>query len=137
MKAPFRTAAHVALAAALLGACTSTGQNTYIGVLGDTQLIQERRNSLLARRLSITNVRSRWESERLTVQFELSNNRSKTLDIEWTVDWYDRTGFVVEVRSSWQPLRLDARSQVPILITAPSADAVTWKLHVRESQPVR
>jgi uncharacterized protein YcfL len=129
--------ATVALAALSLCSCATTGENTYTGAAGDTEVVRERRNALLARKLSIANPRSRWEGSRLAVQFDLVNNRSETLDVEWTVDWFDRSGFVVAERSGWQPLRLAARSQIPMLITGPSPDAVTWKLHVRPSQPVR
>ena len=127
----------VLLSAAASVGCTTTGENTYTGVLGTSEVQQERRNALLARKLSIANARSRWEGDRLVVQFDLVNKRGEALDMEWAVDWYDRTGFVADTRKNWQPLRLESRSEVPILITAPSPDAVTWKLHVRESQPVR
>ena len=128
----------LALAVVTLAAgCTFSGTNSYTGVLGDTELIQERRNTSLARRLTILTPRSRWDGDRLLVEFDLCNKRGAPLEIEYRVEWFDRDGFVVDTRHHWHPLVLAERSEVPLSLTAPTPDAVTWKLDVRESEPVR
>jgi uncharacterized protein YcfL len=141
MKSPSRSSPLVAALAssALFAACVSSGgpQNTYIGREGEYELEVQRANKALADALKIVDVRSERREERLLVQFELRNDLPRQLEVEYMLEWFDSTGFVIAQPQHWEPLVIGASGSKTISASAPTPATSSWKLAVRPRTAVR
>lgn len=122
------------------GACTSVprgSQNSYEGREGGKMTATEG-NQTLARSLAIKDPLHKRVDGRLVVQFQLENRRSTETDFAWAVDWFDQQGFAVQgaVRH-WQPVALGGYGSTILTVTAPTPDAVSWKLQVTSRNEVQ
>lgn len=62
-------------------------------------------------------------------RLSLRNVSGESIDVSWTVDWFDRAGVrIASARRTWQRVQLDAGASTPIEITAPGAAADSWRL---------
>ncbi len=131
-----------ALALLLCAACRTTpkgNQNTYTGSEGSHEVGRMEGNQDLANRLEIVDPKSRrLEDNRLQVQFDLRNKRSSTTEFAWTVDWFDASGFQVAQGSRhYEPLSLGGGAWKTLTITAPTPEAVSWRLGITSRNEVQ
>jgi uncharacterized protein YcfL len=129
--------ASLVLLGSLLGACSATGELTYSGERGSTEIDRDAKNWFLGRRVKIDEFRTRQAGDRLQIGFDFVNRLGTDLSMQWSVDWFDADGFSISTGSEWQALYLAARAAYPVTITAPSPKAASWRIHVREADPVR
>ena len=132
--------AAVPLVLLLTGACTSVprgSQNSYEGREGGPMTATEG-NEVLARSLAIKDPLHKRVDGRLVVQFTLENRRSSDTQFAWAIDWFDQQGFAVQgaVRH-WQPVALGGYGSTILTVTAPTPDAVSWKLQVTSRNEVQ
>ncbi len=123
-------------------ACRTTpkgNQNTYTGSEGSLEIGRMEGNQDLASRLEIVDPKSRrLEDDRLQVQFDLRNKRSSTTEFAWTVDWFDASGFLVAQASRhYEPLSLGGGAWKTLTITAPTPEAVSWRLGITSRNEVQ
>ena len=133
------------LAAALilgLAACNTPPRGTessYEGSDGSLEVKATEGNRELAGALSILNPRSkRLEDDRMVVEFDVKNERSRHLEFAWSVDWFDASGFhVADVSRRWEPVALAGNGQTTLTIIAPNPVASSWKLMVTSRNEVQ
>jgi uncharacterized protein YcfL len=124
------------LAVLMLSACSSQPVTSGISVEQNTnQYNQQLRvdNPELGKKLIITDVKTRQTNQLTDVVVTLSSQYKKSQYLQYQFNWFDKDGFVIKGNHSpWQALTLFgyAKTQLPGL--APSADAVTFSLAVRE-----
>jgi len=127
-----------AIVLSLLSACMGsrgTAQNTYIGgegketeqIFGDPQL---------AKQFVMEDIKTQRRNDRLFVQFNLRNTKSSNLAIEWTINWFDAGGFLIETANRWQPASMGGKGYQTITQTAPTPEATEFRLGVRKPNTV-
>jgi len=123
----------------LTGACESTprgSQNSYEGSENSPMTAVED-NEILARSLAIKDPLHKREGGRLVVQFQLENTRSTATAFAWTIDWFDQAGFVIRgATRHWEPVSLGGYGNTILTVTAPTPEAVSWKLEVTSRNEV-
>lgn len=84
----------------------------------------------------VTDVRmSRVGSQHCTLQANIVNNTGSVVRMEYKVVWLDSTGTQFDsVVSGWQPASAAARDVVGLVATAPSPDAVDFRLYVQAAR---
>ena len=132
----------VAIALLLPAACRSTpkgNQNTYTGTEGSMEIGRIEGNQMLASRLKIVDPKSRRLADgRLQVAFDLHNASSNQTEFAWTVDWFDASGFQVPVASRYyEPVALGGGAWKTLTITAPTPEAVSWRLGITSRNEVQ
>ena len=110
--------------------------NTYTG--GPGQLTQEQiASQALQRDVEILVRNSVRRDGFLICQFDLHNKRSSDIQLEWSVDWFDRDGMQLQVQERWSPLKISGGGYETVQITGPTPSAERWRLAVRRPNPVR
>lgn len=125
----------------LAGGCSTapplgTATNTYVGAeQGESQEFIG--DPALARKFVMVGVKTRRESERLSVQFDLKNTTPADLAIEWSIDWLDGSGFRIDTNRHWRPVMVSGMGFESIHETAPVPEATTFQLQMRRPTPIR
>lgn len=137
-----RRAPNVLLGAALLllaacGAPRGTSSNAVRGQEGSSELEEIDGSRGLRNDLEIVGYRSERRDGRLHVQFDLRNKRGSNLAFEWTMDWYDSSGFRIDTQEHWRPVAIGGKGFETIAVTAPTPEASSFKLEYRLPNPVR
>lgn len=125
------------LASSCVGAPRGGPESTYQGREGSQELTALHSDPSLEDDLEIVALRPERIDGRLHVQFELHNKRPANLPVEWTVQWFDSNGFLLDSTQNWRPLAIGGRGFVPIQMTAPRAEATSWRLAFRAPNTVR
>lgn len=81
-------------------------------------------------------VLTRRVEDRLQVQFNLRNTKSRNLPLEWAVVWFDGSGFELPSSRHWTPAVIGGKDFLSIQRTAPSADAAGFRLGLRKPNTV-
>jgi len=142
MKHPILLSACCALAFSLLGACRlaleprGTTQNTYVGDEG-TEVEETFGDPQLAKELVLESIKTERRDDRLFVQFNLRNTRSSNLAIEWAIEWFDASGFLIDTPHRWEPASMGGKGYKTITRTAPTPEAAEFRLGVRKPNTVR
>ena len=124
------------LAVLMLSACSSKPVTSGISVEQNKNQFNEQLrvdNPELGKKLAITDVKTRQTNQLTDVVVTLSSQYKKSQYLQYQFNWFDKDGFVIKGNHSpWQALTLFgfAKTQLPGL--APSSDAVTFSLAVRE-----
>ncbi|MBH0088444.1 YcfL family protein [Pseudoalteromonas sp. NSLLW218] len=124
------------LAVLMLSACSSKPVTSGISVEQNKNQFNEQLrvdNPKLGKKLAITDVKTRQTNQLTDVVVTLSSQYKKSQYLQYQFNWFDKDGFVIKGNHSpWQALTLFgfAKTQLPGL--APSFDAVTFSLAVRE-----
>jgi len=131
-----------ALALLLPAACRTTPkgtENTYTGTEGSMEIGRIEGNQMLASRLKIVDPKSRRLADgRLQVQFDLRNSSSSQTEFAWTVDWFDASGFEISQASHrYEPVALGGGAWKTLTITAPTPEAVSWRLGITSRNEVQ
>ncbi|BDF94552.1 MULTISPECIES: YcfL family protein [Pseudoalteromonas] len=124
------------LAVCLLAACSSRPTTSGIGVEQASAQYQQQLkvdNPDLAKKLAITDVKTRQTNQLTDVVVTLSSQYKKSQYLQYQFTWYDADGFVIKGNHSpWQALTLFGFANMQLPGLAPTSDAVTFSLAVRE-----
>lgn len=92
-------------------------------------------NPQLAERLTISDVNHRVTNQLLEVNVELSSQYDKSMKLQYHFNWFDDQGFAVESgKSPWQPLELHGIQSTIIRGVAPTVNATSFNVYVREAK---
>ena len=120
----------------LVTACSSRPTTSGIGVEQTGQQYNQQLiidNPELAKKLAITDVKTRQTNGLTDVVVTLASQYKKSQYLQYQFTWYDADAFMIRGNHSpWQAIKLFgfAKTQLPGL--APTANAVTFSLAVRE-----
>jgi len=124
------------LAVCLLAACRSRPTTSGIGVEQASSQYQQPLkvdNPELGKKLAITDVKTRQTNQLTDVVVTLSSKYKKSQYLQYQFTWYDDEGFVIKGNHSpWQAITLFGFANVQLPGLAPTSDAVTFSLAVRE-----
>lgn len=124
------------LAVCLLAACSSRPTTSGIGVEQASAQYQQQLkvdNPDLAKKLAITDVKTRQTNQLTDVVVTLASQYKKSQYLQYQFTWYDADGFVIKGNHSpWQALTLFGFANMQLPGLAPTSDAVTFSLAVRE-----
>jgi uncharacterized protein YcfL len=129
----------LALAALALAGCRATGRplNTYVITENVYEVQVDRQNRGLANTISVEGVVSERRDGLLFVQARLQNETSGQVHVEWSVEWYDKSGLLVGEPTAWEPLRLGGGEIETLRKTGPTPEVVSMRLSVRPSDTVK
>ena len=114
-----------------------TAQNTYIGKEGDGELESMKGDPRLMNDLVLEDYRSERRDGRLFVQFNLKNTTNSNLAFEWTMDWFDGSGFRIDTMEHWTPVAIGGMGYEIITQTAPTPEANSFQLGLRKPNSIR
>lgn len=127
------------IGATLLAACAGIPENTSgIGSIASTQQGKNERylkidNPELAELLTIQKVNTRQVNGHLEANVTLISTGEHTQQLQYQFSWFDQDGFVIAPASaSWWPLQLHGGQIQALRAVAPSANATTFNIYVRE-----
>jgi uncharacterized protein YcfL len=90
-------------------------------------------NPALGKKLHISDIRSRTNSDLFEVNLSLTSTYKKTLELQYQFTWFDKDGFVIEAgKSPWQPLDLHGMQTATVPGLAPTTHVSSFSLYVRE-----
>ncbi|TPH17682.1 YcfL family protein [Litorilituus lipolyticus] len=90
-------------------------------------------NEKLSSQLTISDIKTRTRNELLEVNLQLTSHYQKSLQLQYHFNWFDKDGFAVEARKTpWQPLELHGMQTTAVKGLAPTLEAVSFNLYVRE-----
>jgi uncharacterized protein YcfL len=120
----------------MLSACAGRPVTSGISVEKTTNAYNDQLrvdNPGLGKKLAITDVKTRQTNQLTDVIVTLSSQYKKSQYLQYQFNWYDKDGFVIKGNHSpWQALTLFGFSKTQLAGLAPSANAVTFSLAVRE-----
>lgn len=124
------------LSVCLLAACSSRPTTSGIAVEQSGTKYQQQlkvNNPKLGKRLSITDVKTRQTNQLTDVVVTLSSQYKKSQYLQYQFTWYDGDGFVIKGNHSpWQAVTLFGFANMQLPGLAPTPNAVTFSLAVRE-----
>ena len=87
----------------------------------------------LAKRLFISEVKSRKNSGLLEVNLQLTSNYKRSQKLQYHFNWFDADGFVIESRKTpWQAIELHGQQSTTLRGLAPNINVSTFSVYVRE-----
>ena len=90
-------------------------------------------NKMLAKKLFISDVKSRKSNEILEVNVTLKSTFKKSQKLQYHFTWFDRQGFVIEARkTAWKPLEVHGEQAVTLRGVAPNIKVESFKMYIRE-----
>jgi len=90
-------------------------------------------NEPLARKITVSKMRTRTSGDLLAVEATLTNLSSRDIRVQYRLSWYDAAGFEVEQgKHGWTPVILHGRTSVNIQGVAPDPSVESYRIHVRE-----
>lgn len=124
--------------------CHRSASNIAIGtvsVSGDILSLDKRivtNDFLLKWRIKILDIKARREAGFIVAQVIVKNTSKRTFNGEYLVEWFDSEGFKIDSPvEHWAPVVIHGEEEKYLQATAPSPQAVTFKLHFRRPYPVR
>lgn len=123
------------LSVCLLAACSSRPVTSGISVEQHSHYQQQLKvsNPELGKKLAITDVKTRQTNELTDVVVTLTSQYKKSQYLQYQFTWYDKDGFVIKGNHSpWQALNLFGFANIQLPGLAPTSNAVTFSLAVRE-----
>lgn len=89
-------------------------------------------NRGLAGDIEITNIRSTYMGEFLTVQISLRSHNRDTVALGYAFAWFDGQGFEISSNQAWKPFVVYGKETKTIHGVAPDPRAKEFKLKLRE-----
>lgn len=87
----------------------------------------------LAKRLFISEVKSRKTNGLLEVNLQLTSRDKKSQKLQYHFNWFDEQGFVIEAKKTpWLPLELHGKQSTTLRALAPSIKVNSFTVYVRE-----
>ena len=124
------------LAVSLLTACAGRPTTSGIAVENASAQYQQQlkvNNPQLSKRLVISDVKTRQTNQLTDVVVTLSSQYKKSQYLQYQFTWFDGDGFVIKGNHSpWQALTLFGFANIQLPGLAPTSEAVTFSLAVRE-----
>ena len=116
-----------------LGACRTSGTNVYTFTEGAGEVGEDIGNRSFDRRVTIDNPRSQRREGSLLFEFDLVNQKSSSVDLEYRVDWFDATGFQIALTTDtvWRPVMIGPEGVHTLSLFAPKPSAVRARVQVR------
>ena len=135
---------HVALA---VGACLSgaacatqpdrgTAQNTYSQDVNSDELDEVIGDRWLHSQMVIDDVLTKRDGGLLHVQFNLRNTTSRNLPIEWSIVWFDGSGFELQTSRHWTAAVVGGKGFQSLARVAPNPSASAFRLGLRKPNTV-
>lgn len=118
-----------------LAACSSQPTTSGIGVEQSAQYQQQLHvdNPELATKLAITDVKTRQTNGLTDVVVTLASQYKKSQYLQYQFTWFDKDGFAIKGNHSpWQAITLFGFAKMQLPGLAPTSDAVSFSLAVRE-----
>ena len=120
-------------AAALFSGCANRSANIVSGVAvaegADLPYSYIINNKKLADRVEVVRLDARTVDGIAQAQITVLNNTKKSQRFEYWVQWFDKDGFAISSAvQSWQPVLIYGRMEKTLLATAPSEDAVRYRV---------
>lgn len=129
----------VLTSAILLNACSNIPDDTSgIGSIvspqqGNTGRYLKIDNPDLAEVLSIEDIKTRQVNGHLEANVTLISTGKNTQQLQYQFSWFDQEGFAVATgNSSWWPLQLHGGQIQALRAVAPTPNATTFNIYVRE-----
>jgi uncharacterized protein YcfL len=137
----FHTRALAALALTLACACTMGPQgvtNRYTIAEGQREPTKVVNNQMLETAIKLQNLITTHENGIMLAQFDLVNTRQGQVAFQWTVEWFDKRGILIDyVSRNWTPERLAAGASKTVKIRAPSPEATSFRLQIGSRDEVQ
>ncbi|MBA6391949.1 YcfL family protein [Colwellia sp. BRX10-3] len=90
-------------------------------------------NTDLAKRLFISDVKSRKSNDLLEINLTLTSRYEKSQKLQYHFNWFDEAGFVIEAgKTPWVPLELHGKQSTTLRGLAPNINVSTFSVYVRE-----
>ncbi|ASP47323.1 YcfL family protein [Cognaticolwellia beringensis] len=90
-------------------------------------------NKALAKRLFISDVKSRKSNDLLEINLTLTSRYDKSQKLQYHFNWFDEAGFVIEAgKTPWVPLELHGKQSTTLRGLAPNINVSTFSVYVRE-----
>jgi len=90
-------------------------------------------NAKLAKRLLISEIKSRKSNGLLEINLQLSSRYEKSQRLQYHFNWFDSEGFVIEAgKTPWIALELHGQQSTTLRGLAPSIKVSTFNVYVRE-----
>jgi len=90
-------------------------------------------NADLAKRLFISDVKSRKNNGLLEVNLQLTSKFKRSQKLQYHFNWYDADGFVIESRKTpWQAIELHGQQSTTLRGLAPNINVSTFSVYVRD-----
>jgi uncharacterized protein YcfL len=88
----------------------------------------------LAKRLFISEVKSRKNNGLLEVNLQLTSRDKKSQKLQYHFNWFDEQGFVIEAnKTPWLPLELHGKQSTTLRALAPNINVNSFTVYVRET----
>jgi uncharacterized protein YcfL len=133
-----------ALMAALAAGCASPNTSGFtVGQEADAdgvmQDVLQTDNAKLAKNLTVSDVKTgQTKSGLMKVNLKLTSRHNKTIVAQSKLAWFDADGTEIDPGTDpWRPLALNGKETRTIQGIAPNANAVSFKLRVREGEQTR
>jgi uncharacterized protein YcfL len=112
---------------------TTSGTGTSAMTQGDDFSKQlEVQNADLAKKLVISDVKSRKNNGLLQVHLTLTSRYEKSQKLQYHFNWFDEGGFVIEAgKTPWIPLELHGKQSTTLPGLAPNINVSTFNVYVR------
>lgn len=92
----------------------------------------EVQNADLAKKLVISDIKSRKNNGLLQVNLTLTSRYEKSQKLQYHFNWFDEAGFVIEVgKTPWIPLELHGKQSTTLPGLAPNINVSTFNVYVR------
>ncbi|MBA6340284.1 YcfL family protein [Colwellia sp. MB02u-10] len=92
----------------------------------------EVQNADLARKIVISDVKSRKNNGLLQVNLTLTSRYEKSQKLQYHFNWFDEAGFVIEAgKTPWIPLELHGKQSTTLAGLAPNINVSTFNVYVR------
>ena len=90
-------------------------------------------NADLAKRLFISDVKSRKSNDLLEINLTLTSRYEKSQKLQYHFNWFDEAGFVIEAgKTPWVPVELHGKQSTTLRGLAPNTKVSTFSVYVRE-----
>lgn len=90
-------------------------------------------NPELAKKLHISDIRSRTSNDLLEINLSLTSTYKKSQKLQYQFTWFDKDGFVIEAnKSAWKPLDLHGMQTATLPGLAPTNKVASFSIYVRE-----
>ncbi len=90
-------------------------------------------NKELAKRVHISDLKSRKQNDFLQVNLSLTSTYEKSLQLQYQFVWFDQNGFIIEAdKTPWQPFELHGMQTKTVTSLAPTPQVAKFSFYVRE-----
>jgi uncharacterized protein YcfL len=90
-------------------------------------------NKQLAKKLFISDIKSRTINDLLQLNVTLTSQFKKSLQLQYQFQWFDKEGFAIEIgKTPWKSIELHGMQTASVKGLAPSTEVTTFSVYVRK-----